>query len=518
VRKLANFVLSDFQKSIQHLPGATPARELLVRTALEYLNNLSKDAPSNDPTFQWELSQAYEQVADVQGDLSGPNLGQFREALVSYNKALALVEPLANRSQSYDMLSCATWLYYKRGDVEMRTVNVASALRSYTEGLKLAERIDNTLHDSRTDDLFVNGYLRLANARTRLSAVKPALEDANRAAEAADRAALYRKDGGTANLARTRLLVGSLLWLRGDLQGAWSRYREAVAWLEQLIEAEPESMMHLQELQEAYRRCGDLQGNPSYFHFGDLEKAQLYHRKALRIAEQLAARDPNDAMARAELSVALRRMAAVVRGTQPAQAVELYREALVILQELIRRSPGDLSYQRDLANVHLGLATALRHTGKLRTSLEEVETALRMQHEMLDRNPERSVIQEDMFDSLLLLGDLKLQMRDVDAAHDGLTAALKRAESLSDNRKESLYSERCLAMVYQSFGDYYSYLASRTFGQSRAAHSASATAWYDKALGIWSRWRSHNLAVPFSTNREREVLRVKSASVLSSKL
>ena len=512
VRKLANFVLSDFQKSIQHLPGATPARELLVRTALEYLNNLSKDAPSNDPTFQWELSQAYEQVGDVQGDLSGPNLGQFREALVSYDKALALVGPLAEKSQSYDTLSCAAWLHYKRGDLEVRIVNVAAAIRSYTEGLKLAEKIDNTLHDSRTDDLFVNGYLRLANARTRLSAVGPALEDANRAAEAADRAALYRKDGGTASLANTRLLVGNLLWMRGDLQGAWSRYREAVAWLEKLVETEPDEPSHLKDLEEAYRRCGDLQGNPAYFHFGDLEKAQLYHRKALRIAEQLAARDPNDAMARAELSVALRRMAAVVRGTEPAQAVELYREALVILQELIRRSPGDLSYQRDLANAHLGLAVALRNSNKFKLALSDIDTALKLQREMLARNPERAVVREDMFESLLTLGELKLRMRETAPAFEVLTEALKTAESLSDEGKAALYSERCLALVYQRLGDYEAYLASTLSGPGRAAHAASANAWYDKALSIWSRWRSQNLAVPFSTNQEKEILRVKATS------
>ncbi len=285
-----------------------------------------------------------------------------------------------------------------------------------------------------------------------------------------------------------------------------------MAWLEKLVETEPDQPSHLKDLEEAYRRCGDLQGNPAYFHFGDLEKAQLYHRKALRIAEQLAARDPNDAMARAELSVALRRMAAVVRGTEPAQAVELYREALVILQELIRRSPGDLSYQRDLANAHLGLAVALRNSNKFKLALSDIDIALRLQREMLARNPERAVVREDMFESLLALGELKLRMRETAPAFEVLTEALKTAESLSDEGKEALYSERCLALVYQRMGDYDAYLASTLSGPGRAAHAASANAWYDKALSIWSRWRSQNLAVPFSTNREKEILRVKATS------
>ena len=122
-------------------------------------------------------------------------------------------------------------------------------------------------------------------------------------------AAAHGKNGN-ANLAKTRLLIGNLLWLQGDLQGAWSRYQEAVNWLEPMADANPENPLILEELEEAYRRCGDLQGNPSYFHFGDVEKAGFYQKKALHLAEQLAARDPKNAMARASLSVALRRMGA----------------------------------------------------------------------------------------------------------------------------------------------------------------------------------------------------------------
>jgi serine/threonine-protein kinase len=39
---------------------------MLVATALEYLDNLSRDAQS-DPELQWELAQAYKKVGDVQG-------------------------------------------------------------------------------------------------------------------------------------------------------------------------------------------------------------------------------------------------------------------------------------------------------------------------------------------------------------------------------------------------------------------------------------------------------------------
>ena len=46
--KLANRFLFDFHDQIRNLPGSTAAREMIVATALEYLDSLSKDA-RNDP-------------------------------------------------------------------------------------------------------------------------------------------------------------------------------------------------------------------------------------------------------------------------------------------------------------------------------------------------------------------------------------------------------------------------------------------------------------------------------------
>jgi tetratricopeptide (TPR) repeat protein len=506
LRKLANAVLFDFHRSIEQLPGSTPARELLVRTGLEYLNKLSADA-SKDLSLQWELSQAYEQVGDVQGDPSGPNLGQYREALVSYNRALQLVSPLAEKNHDYTTLSCIAWLHFKRGDLQLRTAGVANAIDSYAQGLKVAQRIGTELHDVRSDELLLNGYMRIATAKTRMSAAKEALSYAKMAVEAADRRARIAGRSRTAEMARTRLLVGNLLWLSGDLQSAWHRYEEAVDWLEQLVDADPENRGLVEQLEEAYRRSGDLQGNPSYFHFGDLEKAKFYHRKALRIAAQLTERDPKDAMARAQFSVALRRMAAVQRTTEPFQAVELYREALEHLRSLLDQSPADLNYQRDFANTQLGLAAALKNANRLKPALDAATMAISMQRTLLAKNPERLVIREDLFDSIANLAEIHLAMRDFDSAFASYQEALALAQVLYDNKGENLYSERCLAIVYQGLGHYYAALPNGDLPRNKA----TAQQWYGKALAIWSRWHSHNVAVPYSANREKEILRLSAA-------
>ena len=500
VRRLANAILFDFHQKIQHLPGSTPVREYLVRTALEYLNNLSKDA-ADDISMQWELSQAYEQVGDAQGDPDGPNLGQFREALTSYSKALDLVGDVSKHRRDYETLSCMAWLHYKCGDLQLRTAGVKEAIDSYARGLQVASATTNF---PKTDDLLMNGYQRLAVAHLRLADSPSALENARQAAAAADRVMRNRGELSS-NLARTRLLLGNILWLRGDLKGAWGNYEQAVTWLEQLVRKRPDNNGHLQELEEAYRRSGDLQGNPAFFHFDDLERARFYHTKSLELAEQLAARDSLDAQAQANLSVALRRFGAVSRYSDPQKSAQCYRRAIGILEQLMSNAPGDSNYRRDLANSRLGLSHPLRAMQQYKEAMEELTAALAMQHDLLAKFPERLVVHEDAFDAQLATGELRLELKEVGPAMQSFRQALSTAQFLMERNSDSLYSERCMALVARRLGDYYVVVAARSLPSEKGRHIGEARQWYGKALAIWSRWREKNLAVPYSVNREREV-------------
>src|SRR6185295_12028756 len=89
VRKLANSVVFELHDSIQDLPGSTPARQLLVTRALEYLDKLASEA-GQDYSLQLELASAYDRIGNIQGGLFTSNLGQRNEADVSYRKALAI--------------------------------------------------------------------------------------------------------------------------------------------------------------------------------------------------------------------------------------------------------------------------------------------------------------------------------------------------------------------------------------------------------------------------------------------
>ncbi len=93
VRGLANAFLFRVHDAIKDLPGSIEARELLVSTALEYLNTLAAEA-GTDQELGLELAAAYQKVGDIQGGPNQASLGQSRAALDSYAKSIALLEPV----------------------------------------------------------------------------------------------------------------------------------------------------------------------------------------------------------------------------------------------------------------------------------------------------------------------------------------------------------------------------------------------------------------------------------------
>ena len=96
MRKLANNVVFKYHDAIADLPGATATREMLVKDALEYLDNLSQDAQDN-PSLAQELALTYLKIGNVQGEAYRANLGDSSGALVSYRKSVEILEGLVRK-------------------------------------------------------------------------------------------------------------------------------------------------------------------------------------------------------------------------------------------------------------------------------------------------------------------------------------------------------------------------------------------------------------------------------------
>ena len=99
VRQLANSFLFEFHDAIAKLPGATPARELVLTRAVQYLDSLSREA-ANDLDLKRELAESYERVAEAQGLFYEANLGKEAVAQANFEKAIALFRDLTRARPS----------------------------------------------------------------------------------------------------------------------------------------------------------------------------------------------------------------------------------------------------------------------------------------------------------------------------------------------------------------------------------------------------------------------------------
>jgi len=108
VRKFSDSLIFDVHDAIQSLPGATPARKLLLDRAVAYLDSAAKDA-AGDPDLERELAWGYQRLAVVQGSPTESNLGDVDAAVASDRKALALFEDVAKAhpSDTIDQLNVA---------------------------------------------------------------------------------------------------------------------------------------------------------------------------------------------------------------------------------------------------------------------------------------------------------------------------------------------------------------------------------------------------------------------------
>jgi eukaryotic-like serine/threonine-protein kinase len=101
VRQLSATFLGDVYDAIVQIPGSTAARKLLVDRSLEYLAALERDA-QDSVELRRDLGKAWERLADVQGAILNPSLGEREQSFDSYRRSLAHREALVQESPALE--------------------------------------------------------------------------------------------------------------------------------------------------------------------------------------------------------------------------------------------------------------------------------------------------------------------------------------------------------------------------------------------------------------------------------
>jgi len=345
VRELAGSFLFEFHDAIDELPGSTPARELVVRRAQEYLSRLSQQA-RNDPSLRLDLAVAYGKLGDVQGNPTNANLGRTQAALASYRTGLDFVrDVLAHGSIHAEARSVQANLYEKLGDVQAATGALAAAEESKRRSADLYRKLARADTASRADrSEYAVALIKLGDLLG-----NPNFPNRGQHDEALAQyreaepilARLYAADSSTDNTMRLYGLIYERIGTIHDVEGrtgaALQSYRRSLSIRERYADANPSNTDAIRDLAVAHEKMGDM-----LVQQGDLETARTRYQESLGLFRQLSKADPENVQAQKSLAISHMHLGDLAHHPsrpsfdEPSVARRHYENAQSLLQSVLR--------------------------------------------------------------------------------------------------------------------------------------------------------------------------------------
>lgn len=346
VRRIAGALMVDVHKAIRDLPASTKAQEVVVRTAIEYLDALAQEA-GNDISLQVETGQGYLQVAQLAYTLSRPSLGRSGEADLYYEKAKAILAPLARAHPGNPRVAAVlTKYFYLKGDFLLDTGHAAEALRFLERAVETAESAlsGNAGDIELLDELREAQHYIMANFTSSPAARKLV----SRHLEIAEQLAGVRPVtvDRLANLGVAYSQAAKIAATDGNLEEAMQHLRKNVEVQSRAVAMEPQNYSVRRNLMMAWFHIGDERLGPlgptSYTGSGGppveidpklRREALEAYRKGAEQSEWIYRHDPENDTVKHDYAVSLGRQAAAYPHGDLA-AIPLLEKSLELLRQL----------------------------------------------------------------------------------------------------------------------------------------------------------------------------------------
>ncbi len=219
--------------------------------------------------------------------------------------------------------------------------------------------------------------------------------------------------------------------------------------------------------QRAERRFADVRklAGSFLFEFHDAIKAlpgstrarQLVMSRALQYLDSLVEESAGDAALRAELARAYKQVGDILGGFREANlgdlagALQSYRKALAVQEDLGRSNPADRSLQRDLARTLLGIGDVLMMQADLNGALESLRRSLSINEQLAAAAPDDRDLQRDVAIGHYRVGNAFEELDMPAEADRSLRRAIGMLQELSAARAD-LESRHALARGHKRLG------------------------------------------------------------------
>ena len=452
VRKLANSFLFEFDEAIKNLPGSTPARSLIVKRALEYLDGLAAEA-RGDRSLQMEIASAYQRVAEVQGDPMFPNLGDSKGALESSTKAMGILESLS-RSKPEDQqvrLALAS-THQEISDVLAFSGDTAGAVEHSGEALKIYASLSaQMVNDWKFQTQHITQTYHYANLLKLAGDLGEAAGQYRNAVDLSQAMVVSRPSvpDGKIHLATSFDGLGNVLQEEGDTAGALENRRKGLAIREELAKLDPNNAHYRRQLAFSHHNVG-----LSLMEDGDIASALTHFRQELLLFDALSAADPKDVQGRRNRSLAHKQIGDALMSDQDVRgALREYRAALNIDRELAALDAGNSQAILDLSFSEAKTGSALGKLGQSEKGLGLLRKGIEAQEALLAKDPHHVLLYSHLANSYGLLSNCVLNSGDRNAAIEYARKAVGARLLFEEKSPKNNTNRAALAEAYLNLGN-----------------------------------------------------------------
>lgn len=424
---LVQALLYDIYGLVENMPGATAARESLVRHALLYLDALVQDA-GDDQELQRELAVAYVKIGDVQGNPAHANLGNTEGALQSYAKAEKILsDPEVEALATLDEVDLPS-VFDKIGEVLLQGGDTLGAYERHRKAFDLrTERANSVGLEQRREGLAAS-HSRLGNVLLQLGKKEEALVEYRLAVALYEELVRQKPESGKRRRAwaASRLGLGATYIEQGSHESGLDLYLAAVAELEQLVREDGRNIRWQRDLSVAYTRVVRCLMNSD-----EAEPALEWCTKASAILNRILLVDPANANARRELSLnSLNQGYLHTRLGEHESGLEHYARARELILERGRLDPKNLRARRDEWLVAFRIASLLEQMGRDAEADSEFDQARTVCLDLVREDPGNAMYQRFLALSEWFLGAARYRRHEVASARSLLERALGRFRDL----------------------------------------------------------------------------------------
>ncbi|MGH9642735.1 MAG: protein kinase domain-containing protein, partial [Terriglobales bacterium] len=364
VRQLSDSLIFDIHDALENLPGATPARKLLLDRAVEYLDSVAKDS-GGEPDLQRELAWGYQRLAVVQGNPSESNLGDPDAALASDRKGLALFEQVAKANPANDIDQLNVAMMHRI--LSYSEIGLDSGRRDLDQAMATSERLlkkgsaDPKVRSERSIE-----YQNLALMQDAAGHRDEALESYRK--NVALKLDILRTNPEYRRIRRSignaTILLGAALGRMGSRDEALKTLDQGIAYYEEVSKTRGNDDINTRrELAVSKQKRGDV-----LLMNGSIAAAQASYRETRQMLEPMAKADPQNTLLQLDMAGLDYEDARVhVLTGRYADAMTKLQRAAKVYESRSSRSADDSP--RNSAEIYIWLGDALAATGDVRGGL-----------------------------------------------------------------------------------------------------------------------------------------------------